>query len=50
MKIVIFGAGVSGRMLASNYLQEGDEILCFVDNDSQKHGKTIAVAGGGANE
>ena len=49
MKVVIFGAGLSGPRYAPKILEQGHEILCFVDNDTAKQGKTITLesAGGG---
>lgn len=41
MDICIFGAGAIGRTAAIQYKAEGENILCFIDNDSQKWGKSI---------
>lgn len=46
-KIVIFGAGNCGRLIAQNLLKEGEQILCFIDNDPLKANGTIALNGGG---
>lgn len=48
-KIVIFGAGNCGRLIALNLLNKGDEILCFIDNDPLKANGTVKLQGGGAN-
>ena len=40
VKIIIFGAGVGGKKTLEN-LSVNDLILCFVDNDSKKHGTEI---------
>ena len=42
-KVIIFGAGLYGRKYALDCLQNGDTILYFIDNDSAKHGTTIAL-------
>lgn len=43
-KIIIFGAGVSGRMIFDYLDLNGvkDRILCFCDSDKNKAGKNIA--------
>lgn len=46
-KIVIFGAGNCGRLIAQNLLNQGEQILCFIDNDPLKANGTIALNGGG---
>ena len=50
MKIIIFGAGMAAPHCAQYARYLGHEILCFVDNDPNKQGTTIALeaAGGGA--
>lgn len=50
MKVIIFGAGMMGQRNIPTILKQGHEILCFVDNDTAKQGKTLALepAGGGA--
>lgn len=40
-KIVLFGAGEQGQVAASVMMEEGMEILCFVDNSKDKQGTTI---------
>ncbi len=50
MKVVIFGAGLSGPRYAPMVLQQGHEILCFVDNDPAKQGKTITLEIGGGGQ
>ena len=47
MKVVIFGAGLSGPRYAPKILEQGHEILCFVDNDTAKQGKTITLESAG---
>lgn len=49
MKVIIFGAGMMGQRNIPTILKQGHEILCFVDNDTAKQGKTLALepAGGG---
>ncbi|MDE7173316.1 MAG: hypothetical protein K2N70_03100 [Helicobacter sp.] len=49
MKVIIFGAGAAGQRNIPTILKQGHEILCFVDNDPAKQGKTIVLesAGGG---
>ena len=52
MKIIIFGAGMAAPHCAQYARYLGHEILCFVDNDPNKQGKTItleAAGGGGRN-
>lgn len=39
-KVIIFGAGNCG-MLIANSIKENHEILCFVDNDTTKHGNKV---------
>ncbi|WP_258864495.1 hypothetical protein [Helicobacter sp. MIT 01-3238] len=46
-KIVIFGAGNCGRLIAQNLLTQGEQILCFIDNDPLKANGTITLNGGG---
>ncbi|RAX57062.1 methyltransferase [Helicobacter monodelphidis] len=47
-RVIIFGAGNCGRLIAEKILvHKQDKILFFVDNDSNKHGKTYW--GGGKN-
>ncbi len=51
-KVVMFGAGNCGRLIASNLLLKGEEVLCFIDNDPLKAGKSVILdstncAGGG---
>lgn len=46
-KIVIFGAGNCGRLIAQNLLSQGEQILCFIDNDPLKANGTITLNGGG---
>lgn len=46
-KIVIFGAGNCGRLIAQNLLSSGENILCFIDNDSQKANSTITLDSNG---
>lgn len=51
-KVVMFGAGNCGRLIASNLLLKGEEVLCFIDNDPLKAGKSVMLdstncAGGG---
>lgn len=46
-KIIIFGAGNCGRLIAQNLLKEGEQILCFIDNDPLKANGTITLNGGG---
>ena len=46
-KIVIFGAGNCGRLIACNLLSKGDEILCFIDNDPLKANSIVKLQGGG---
>ena len=40
-KIDIFGAGVQGKTAASVYKSIGIDVVCFVDNNSSLHGKTV---------
>lgn len=45
-KVVIFGAGVIGTVTVPGVFYEygiEDAILCYVDNDSRKHGKFISL-------
>ena len=46
-KVVIFGAGNCGRLIAQNLVQKGEQILCFIDNDSQKANSVIALDSNG---
>ena len=48
-KVIIFGAGTAALRCLRYALEQGHEILCFLDNDPAKQGKTIALesAGGG---
>ena len=48
-KVIIFGAGTAAPRCLRYALEQGHEILCFLDNDPAKQGKTIALesAGGG---
>jgi len=39
-KVAIFGAGQAGKMLV-NWLPKETEVVCFLDNDLQKDGRTI---------
>lgn len=45
-KIIIFGAGNCGRLIAQNLLKQGEQILCFIDNDPLKANGTITLNGG----
>lgn len=50
-KIIIFGAGNCGRLIAQNLINKGNEILCFIDNDPLKADSKIELnsnGGGGA--
>ena len=42
-KVVMFGAGNCGRLIASNLLLKGEEVLCFIDNDPLKAGKSVML-------
>lgn len=46
-KIMIFGAGNCGRLIASKLIEQGAKVLCFLDNDPQKEGKQISLSGVG---
>ena len=46
-RIVIFGAGNCGRLIAQNLISKGEQILCFIDNDSQKANSVIALNSNG---
>lgn len=46
-KVVIFGAGNCGRLIAQNLLSQGEQILCFIDNDPLKANGTITLNRGG---
>lgn len=49
-KIVIFGAGNCGRLIAQNIADKGDKIVCFIDNDSQKANSVVTLdSNGGGN-
>lgn len=49
-KIVIFGAGNCGKLIAKNILRNQDSLLFFIDNDVQKHNTHLELDGGGAYE
>ncbi len=49
-KIIIFGAGNCGRLIAQNLLEEGKQILCFIDNDPLKAGGVIELESNGGGE
>lgn len=52
-KIVIFGAGNCGRLIAQNLAGKGDEIVCFIDNDPLKANASVTLMlndGGGGND
>ena len=40
-KIAIFGAGNCGRLIARKLIDEGKEIVAFIDNDPQKEGEIV---------
>lgn len=46
-KIVIFGAGNCGRLIAQNLLSKGEEIVCFIDNDSKKANSVVTLDSNG---
>lgn len=46
-KVVIFGAGNCGRLIAQKLLNQGEQIICFIDNDLLKVNGTITLNGGG---
>ncbi len=47
-KVIIFGAGNCGRLIANKLLQQPHvRLLGFVDNDSSKQGITLELSGGG---
>lgn len=46
-KIVIFGAGNCGKLIAKNILRNQDSLLFFIDNDVQKHNTHLELDGGG---
>lgn len=52
-KIVIFGAGNCGRLIAQNLAGKGEEIVCFIDNDPLKANASVTLmlnnGGGGDN-
>lgn len=49
-KIVIFGAGNCGRLIAQNIADKGDKIVCFIDNDSQKANSVVTLDSNGGGE
>lgn len=43
-RVIIFGAGNCGRLIGAQILRQNmQEILAFIDNDSQKSGKKITL-------
>lgn len=46
-KIIIFGAGNCGRLIAQNLINKGNEILCFIDNDPLKADSKIELNSNG---
>lgn len=46
--IIVYGAGVIGQTVAPYWLHEfclDDKVLCYVDADANKHGKTVPLTG-----
>ncbi len=43
MKVLIFGAGVLGKRYCNEFLKisEENEVVCFIDNDKNKHGTIL---------
>lgn len=51
-RIIIFGAGNCGRLIAKNLREQHKHIVCFIDNDPHKEGQSVAldsanISGGG---
>ncbi|MDO7253867.1 hypothetical protein [Helicobacter cappadocius] len=46
-KIVIFGAGNCGKLIAKSILENQNSLLFFIDNDEQKHNTHLKLDGGG---
>ena len=45
-KIVIFGAGNCGRLIASKLIEQGAKVLCFLDNDPKRRQTNFLIGGG----